>query len=579
VALVVAQEMPVWLRDFFDLAAVNPWLDLVVLPVAGQPAPARSSIPADLRALLWYERRYAIAGRLAPVGVHDHDAIELAEGIAAGAELPALCMAVAALRPDLILLLGGGRWADAMGSCAAHGCWQLDPTLSDAGCATQALLAPVMRGEVATAVTLELQYPDRAPTVLVTSGGSTCRASAVAQRERAFRKMPALLMRALRPLADRDTSLPETRNARLRLAVAGPAGFGAGLRTLARTLAFRAAARWRRRSQPCETAWHLLVRQGPPPIDPAAPRIGRPALLSAPGECFWADPCVIEDAGRRLIFVEQWEGDDGKGIIACLEVMPDNRVKRLGNVLEHATHLSYPQPFQWEGQWYLTVESGHERCASLYRAAAFPMQWEPVCNLIEGWNCVDPTLYHHGEHWYLFANVAESGGSTWDELFLFVADGPAGPFRPHPANPIVSDARRARPAGRLFQRDGRLIRPAQDCAPCYGSAVVFNDVLELSPTRYHERPLGRLDNHGELGMDGCHTYSQIEGVEVLDARGTPSQDLPAMTVVECEAAPLTDKTRLPGGRNPLAGWGGTGVLSGQALNAGCHVDATQPRPG
>ncbi len=537
VLLVAPREMPAWLLRFFDLAAANRWLDLVVLPIDGEPAPSTFALPVDLRVLLRYERRRGASVAMARVTVDGHDGIAFESAVRSDMEIAALRARVSALRPDLVLLLGAPHWAEVLADRAQWGCWDFDPSLTDAGRAAQALLAPVMRGEVATPVELQLQHLDRPPTTLVTSWGSTRRASASVQREQAFLKIPALLMRSLRQLASGGLHVPRQRAARLQLSSATPAGLGAGLRTFASTLAFRLAARWRRRSQPVEAAWHILLRQGPGPVEPDAPDIRQHMLLSAPGNQYWADPFVVEDGGRRLLFVEQWTDDDIKGVIACLELLPDARVRSLGIALEQPFHVSYPQAFRWEGQWYLTVESGQGGCVSLYRAEAFPLCWQRVTDLISGWTCVDPTLHYHGGQWYLFANVAESGGSTCDELFLFVADRLTGPFRPHPANPIVSDARRARPAGRLFLRDGRLIRPAQDCAPSYGAAVVFNEVLELSPTHYRERPLGRLDARWASGLDGCHTYNEAAGIEVLDARGTPPADSARLTVLDVALDP------------------------------------------
>ena len=64
-----------------------------------------------------------------------------------------------------------------------------------------------------------------------------------------------------------------------------------------------------------------------------------------------------------------------------------------------------------------------------------------------------------------------------------------------------------------------MIRPAQDCAPGYGAAVVFNEILELDPTHYRERVLSRLGPDWDASLDGCHTYSAAGGIEVLDAHG------------------------------------------------------------
>ena len=520
VVLVVPRRMPAWLLRFFDLAADSPWLDLVVVPIDGEPPAAAAAVPADLRALLRYERRRTPEAAMAGVVVEGRDGVAFATAIRSGQDTTALRAHVGLLQPDLVLLLGAPHWAEALGDRAHWGCWALDTEFSDAGRAAQALLAPVMRGDVATAVELQLHHLDRPPTMLVTSWGSTCRESASVQRERAFLKIPALLMRSLRRLASGDLQVPQHRTARLQLASEATIGAGSGLKAMARTLAVRIAAR-RRRAQAGEASWNVVVRHGQQRIDPDAPDVTRHSFLTAPGGHHFADPWLVEDGGRRLLFVEQWADHNSKGLIACVELLPDFQVRPLGAVLEQPFHLSFPQVFPWQGQWYLTVESGQARCVSLYQAAAFPLRWQHVTDLVVGRTCVDPTLHFHDTRWYLFTNVAENGGSTCDELFLFVAEQLTGPFRPHPANPIVSDARRARPAGRLFLRDGRLIRPAQDCTPSYGAAVVFNEVQELTPTHYRERPLGRLDARWAKGMDGCHTYNEAGGIEVMDARGPP----------------------------------------------------------
>jgi hypothetical protein len=120
--------------------------------------------------------------------------------------------------------------------------------------------------------------------------------------------------------------------------------------------------------------------------------------------------------------------------------------------------------------------------------------------------------------WYLFANVSETGGSKWDELFLFVADSPLGPWTPHPMNPIVSNVQAARPAGALFRQDGKLYRPAQDCAKSYGASIAVQEILALSPTDYRERSAYKIEPSWLPNIRGCHTLSLGDEITLLDCK-------------------------------------------------------------
>jgi len=148
----------------------------------------------------------------------------------------------------------------------------------------------------------------------------------------------------------------------------------------------------------------------------------------------------------------------------------------------------------------------------------FPDRWTLERVLIEGIVAVDPTLLRHNGRLWLFANVVSRGRTAQDELFLFSAESLDGPWSPHPMNPIVSDVRAARPAGRVFTRDGHLIRPSQDSSHGYGDAITLNRIEELTVASYREAPVGRIDPHWLVGNSGNHTYNFDEGYEVLDAR-------------------------------------------------------------
>src|SRR4029077_5716347 len=92
----------------------------------------------------------------------------------------------------------------------------------------------------------------------------------------------------------------------------------------------------------------------------------------------------------------------------------------------------------------------------------------------------------------------------------------------HPDNPISTDARNNRGAGRIFLAGDRLIRPSQSSAPVYGYSFTLNEVTKLSTTEYAERPLAEFTPDAVKGLGAGHTYNWIPGVEVIDgAKATP----------------------------------------------------------
>lgn len=549
VALVVPLEVPAWLAMFLAGAAASQWIDLSVVLASFDAPMGMTRLPLDLRAYLAIERlrrRRSGDAMLARVDVSEYARRHGAALIASGDDVAHLRAGLERLAPDLVLLHGERTWAEAIAACAPCGCWRIGGDLSDLRSAAIGLLAPLLDGELATPIGLQLAFHGPDSNVALGGGnGATHAGSFGLQREQALRKVPALLLRGLRDLHAGSIDLPQRRAADLRLDDAGRRfAFGAGLRAF--DVSLRNTLRWWRRIWRGEDAWFLGIRCAAAQLDPAMPDVGAVNALVAPAGRYWADPCIVERDGRRLLFVEEYSLHGGRGVIACLELRADGSAARLGIALEETWHLSYPQVFECAGEWFLTVESGAARRACLYRAAGFPLRWERVGDLLSGRLCVDPTLYHHEGHWYLFANVSESGaGSTSEELFLFVADSLTGPYAPHPANPVVRDVRRSRPAGRLYQHGGRLIRPAQDCAPDYGAAIVFNEVLELSPTRYRERELSRLAPSWMPGLWGCHTYSSIAGTEVVDARGHPAAGAARIAVEDVSLLAQGMATELP----------------------------------
>jgi len=286
---------------------------------------------------------------------------------------------------------------------------------------------------------------------------------------------------------------------------------------MARFLARTATAILRRRlwRMALREEWFVAYRQvvdprGEPGAGPPFKRIEHPPKRS------FADPFVISSGSRSFIFFEDFDLASGKGAISYVSLNGTGTTTAPATALERPYHLSYPFLFEHGGDHYMIPETAATRRVELYRATRFPDEWELERVLLDDIEAVDATLFHRDGRYWLFANVAESGGPTVDELFLFSADSLHGEWTPHPMNPVVSDVRRARPAGRLFERDGRLIRPSQDCSWRYGSAVVLNEVTALTADEYREVQLGRIDPAWRKGNLASHTYNFDGRVEVVD---------------------------------------------------------------
>ncbi len=258
-------------------------------------------------------------------------------------------------------------------------------------------------------------------------------------------------------------------------------------------------------------AYRLGAEDGPPE------ELFRFTPILPPRDRFWADPFPVCENGRRFVFLEEYPYRTGKGHISVLEIDDQGGWTRPRRVLERPYHLSYPFVFRWQGEYFMVPESARNRTVEIYRCRSFPDQWSLEKVLLEGVRAVDATLHQEGDRWWMFVNIgSEEASHCHDELYLYHAPSPLGPWQPHPRNPVKSDARGARPAGRLFRCQGQLYRPAQDCSRRYGGAIVLNQVRRLDLAAYEEAEASRIVPGWRPGLLAAHTWNQAQGLAVVD---------------------------------------------------------------
>lgn len=260
--------------------------------------------------------------------------------------------------------------------------------------------------------------------------------------------------------------------------------------------------------------WFLLYHFNGLLTDP----LFRYKTIKPPKDRSWADPYPVYYNDKFFIFIEEFINKVGKGHISVFEIDQNGVFSKPIKILEKDYHLSYPYIFKYEKDYYMTPESWKNECIELYKCQIFPYKWIKVKTLISNVYAVDPTIYYFNNMWWLFTNICTiSGASPNDELFLFYTDNPLnGDWIPHPMNPIISDVRKARPAGKIFEHNGKLYRPSQNCSIRYGYSINLNEILELNEKSYHEKIDISLEPKWNKEIYGIHTFNKTRNLTIID---------------------------------------------------------------
>jgi len=201
-----------------------------------------------------------------------------------------------------------------------------------------------------------------------------------------------------------------------------------------------------------------------------------------------------------------------KGLIVCMKYENGNFAKPQ-IVLEESFHLSYPYVFEKDGTIYMMPETSADGCIQLYKAVDFPYKWEKEKILVKIKNAVDTVI--SGD--YLVASVVTDAAAMKVDVELYnIFDG-----KPYLKNPVEKCSQTARGAGKIFQVNGRTIRPAQDCTDAvYGAGLVFYEIKEDNGffTESIYKKLSTSDIKVENGRTPCgvHTYARCKGIEIID---------------------------------------------------------------
>ena len=358
---------------------------------------------------------------------------------------------VADARLDVAFVMGEVDDAR-LGNLARYGTWRFCFGDEQSTCEASAAVRDVVEGKPVVASGIRIApgggRPDR---VACQSFARSYSFSPARSRGAIFAKTVEFLARALRDLQARgvewierctEPAKPRTKN-----------GYAPGLAGIA-TLGSRVAQRVAQKALTVEEwsiAWRFSDEES---WDGSLEGFHH---LHPPKGGFWADPFPLQKDGRSYIFFEELPYGAPRAHISVVEVTRDGKASAPQKVLERDYHLSYPFLIEEDGQLFMIPETADNATVELYRCVEFPHKWKLERVLVEGLKCADATLHREHDRWWMFTTATRPGGADInDELHLFSADRLLGEWKPHRGNPVKSDVRSARPAGRLFRHGENL---------------------------------------------------------------------------------------------------------------------------
>ena len=241
--------------------------------------------------------------------------------------------------------------------------------------------------------------------------------------------------------------------------------------------------------------------------------------LVSPKEIFWADPFILAKNDNYFIFVEEYIYKAYKAHIAVLKLDKEGNLLSSDKIIERPYHMSYPFIFNLENVYYMIPETGKNKTIELYRCTDFPYKWEFVKNIMANVSAVDTTLFFYNNKCWLFTSIDQTGNISGNstELFLFYSDDIfSDKWKNHPDNPIVSDARTARPAGKLFIHEDKIYRPSQNCTGRYGRGFNISQVTKLTEYEYSETFISETEPGWDSKLKGIHTLNSDGDLTVID---------------------------------------------------------------
>lgn len=232
-------------------------------------------------------------------------------------------------------------------------------------------------------------------------------------------------------------------------------------------------------------------------------------------ERWFADPFILNvDDNSIFLLVEDFFYSDRKGRISEIRIdRKTYQVKEVHIILELDSHLSFPAIFRENGHIYMYPENSQANGLWLYEYIPEKYECKKVSQL-----CNQPltdAIITDKLGKKLILSTQEPNPNM-NVLDVYEWDAKLGLYIK--CKSITFEENVARNAGDIFEYNGFIYRPAQECNDIYGHAVSLQEIcLDNRFIRFKE--IRRLSPESKSRKIGLHTFNSYSGVIVTDVRG------------------------------------------------------------
>ena len=231
---------------------------------------------------------------------------------------------------------------------------------------------------------------------------------------------------------------------------------------------------------------------------------------------WFADPFILDVTDSEIIILaEEFCYKVRRGRIARV-VIDRNTYEEKGFeiILDIPTHLSFPFIIRQNGKIYLMPENSASGCSTVYEYNDTTRSVTALHHLAEE-PFADATIFEINGSSYLCTTMLPDTNSTSTKIYSLDKDELKVIERIATVKfPIVC----GRNAGEIFEVDGQLYRPAQDCTLRYGHGVILQRMM-LKDGVWSFKNEQKIYPNTFRYNQGIHTFNNYKGLIVIDGRG------------------------------------------------------------